>query len=390
MAFTDDDLIQPTPDWRESMSPNVPAPAPIAAPITASVPIREVGGNIVPAPDTSGLYAIYGRKNPHTAKAAIYGEAARQPGGTGINFAAPIAAFMAGRETAKSVEFEKQKDADIASFMKRKEAYDKIKNDRDTRQANAKYLAETVFPAAQQEYATVLKDTKDDKAASSAAAKVANQMAADQGIPTPEVVAFNAWKGATTFAVRNDKGEISTAIYKDGAMQVQDQKGDFKTPTEKWMSVKDLSDLMDAQARSQRGMTSGLKGKEHIYLTANGELLHSTDPEAAKKQGAVKVMVDTNDEDGVKVTKEYFLPGMGPKGAQPALAAAPASEKPGVMGRVANVLTNELVKPQPGAAAPAAQPAQPTRSWMINPSGKKVMIEGSVDDALKAGYKLVQ
>ena len=351
------------------------------APITASVPIREAGGSIVPAPDTSGLYAIYGRKNPYEA-------AAQQPGGTGINFAAPIAAYLSGK-------FEKEKADQVDAFMKKKEAYDAIKNQRDTRQANAKYLADTVFPAAQQEYLTVLKDTKDDKAASAAAAKVANQMAADQGIPAPEVVAFNAWKGATTFAVRNDKGEISTAIYKDGAMKVQDKKGNFNVPDEKWMSVKDLSDLMDAEAKVAKAgaktmrdfdlaeITSQLKSFQNMkanavnlspeeqsqYNALLGEFNRRTDvkpgptPEKAQEVSVPATRVDK--------VKSVF--GFGPELKKTAEAPAPSAQP--------------AAAPAPAAkAAPAAQ----SRTWMVNPSGKRVMIEGSIDDALKAGYKLVQ
>ena len=355
--------------WRDYLGQNAMAPGLTASnvedPETMSgVPVRQAGGSLVPAPDTSGLYAIYGKRNPYSAKASRLGAMAGMDMGGRLGQLPGIAAtIMAGKAEKKSEAFEKERQGQIDAFLSRKEAYDKIKNERDTRQSNAKYLTDSVFPAAQQEYARVLQESKDLKAASASASKVANKMAADAGIPAPEVVAFNAWKGASSMSVINDKGKKSTAIFKDGAFLVQDEKGDFQPPTEKWLNIKDVADLLDSEARQQRAATGGLKGKEHGYLTASGELLFSKDPDDAVKRGAVKVMRETRDEDGIMSSKEYWLPGKAPKDEAPPAEAGKPMREPGLFQRGINKLAgNEVTatpRPAPGAQPQAAAPKRP-------------------------------
>jgi len=380
-------------DWRKffgdtAMAPGLPA---------SNVPQPE---GITPAPDTSGLYAIYGKKNPYSAEANRYSAmAGMDMGGRLGQLPGIVATALAGRAAKKSEAFEKERGAKIDAFLARKEAYDKIKNDRDARQSNAKYLSETVFPAAQQEYARVLTESKDMQAASAAASQVANKMAADQGIPAPEVVAFNAWKGASSMSVINDKGKTTTAIYKDGAMLVQNDKGDFEPPNEKWLSLKDAASMLDSQARQQKSQTSGLKGKEHIYLTPKGELITSTDPEAARKQGANRVMMDSYGEDGFRTTKEFFLPGMAPADEAPAAEAAPQAEqpsqpgmisrgikavgnaisgRPGGVARAAASMGGPVPGGQPAAAAPQGQPVR-----RATPDGRIALFDASTKQFLR-------
>lgn len=356
----------------------VPPEAPLSSASESITPIREAGGKIVPAPDTSGLYAIYGRKNPYDAQAEGYMAAARQPGGTGINFAAPVAAFMAGRAMKKSQQFEEQKDADIKNFMARKEAYDAIKNERDTRKANASYLADTIFPSAQQEYLNVLQETKDEKLASSRASDIINKMSSDQGIPAPEVRAFNPWKNATTFAVVNEKGKNSTAIFKDGALKVQDEKGNFVVPDERWLIMKDLANLTRAQKPAGGGSSpAGMLE----YYDANGNLVAKTkDQNEALKAGAVYAGMNRVPLSKAKIpqagqlsnTQRDGLPTPPPAAQQAAtvfgrpnpVAGSPGSGQP----------------PAPAPQQPSAQPKQKTRQEAIAllDSQKKPITEANI------------
>ena len=89
-------------DWRSWMAQNSMAPGLTASnvedPETMSgVPVRQAGGAIVPAPDTSGLYAIYGRRNPYSAAAKRYGGMAGMDTGGRLGQLPGIAQLSQGR-----------------------------------------------------------------------------------------------------------------------------------------------------------------------------------------------------------------------------------------------------------------------------------------------------
>lgn len=334
-------------------------------------------GELTPAPDASGLYAVYGQRNPYSQRAEnLRGLAFR--GGRGIDFLAPVAAFMAGKAEKKSEDFEATKQKKIDDFMERRKAWDEIKTNQEQRASNAKYLTDTVFPAAQQAYIQTWNQSKDANAASAKGTEIINKMALDAGIPMPEVAGVNFWKGATSFAVRNDKGDITTAVFKDGALAVQNKEGKFEPPTERWMSVKDVSDLMRASRSSSgpdpRGMLE--------FFDANGNLVAKTKDQAeAIKSGAVSVgrWVKSMDDMGEEKWTQEMVP-LSKAQIRPAgnldRQGAPAAEAPAAAQKAA--LNYGRPNPVPGSPGsgqqpPAAAPA-PATGLIRRSSGGRIAL----------------
>ena len=316
-------------------------------------------GEMTPAPNAQGLYAVYGAKNPYSQQAETMGNLAFRDRGSKLDFASPIAAFMAGRAQSKSQQFETDKQAKVDAYTKKLEAYDAIKANREQRISNAKYLTDTIFPAAQQAYIQTWNETKDANTASARGTEIINKMAAEAGIPIPEVAGVNFWKGATSFAVRNDKGDISTAVFKDGALAVQDKGGKFEPPTERWMSVKDAADLM----RAQRPPSGGANPNGMLeYYDANGNLVAKTkDQKEAIAQGAVYAgqWVKGMDEQGNEIWQMNKVPLS--KAALPRKAGnldrqgAPAAQAPAAAQQAAQ----QFGRPNPVPGSPGSGQQQP-------------------------------
>lgn len=360
-------------------------------PITASVPIREVGGSVVPAPDTSGLYAIYGRKNP-------YESAAQQPGGTGINFAAPVAAFLSGK-------FESKKNADIKEWSKRKDAYDKIQAKKEDVEFNAK-MTEEALKAGQTAYFGALENGGDHDAASKAGTQAVNAFSSDNGVAIPPIKAINFWKGGDASLASSKEGGGTITLVKRGDVYAWNDGGKMRPVPKDAMGFGDLARITTAErpkgGADPRGMLE--------FYDANGNLVAKTKNQAeAIKAGAVSFGQWIKSEDPTtgniewKINKVPLSSAVIPHQVGNLGAAAPGGTPPPperVKAVAQNYMRPNPVPGSPGSGqqpapavqpAPAPKPAQtPTRAWMINPAGKRVMIEGSVDDALKAGYKLAQ
>ena len=346
-------------------------PMSVDAPSTeGSVPVlpSPSTGELVPAPNTQGLYAVYGRPNPSRAREQKYSSMiGMDMGGRLGQLPGLAAAIMSVKEGRKADAIDAQKEAEVKKYMARKEAYDAIKTNQEQRASNAKYLADTIFPAAQQAYIQTWNQSKDANAASAKGTEIINKMASDAGIPIPEVAGVNFWKGATSFAVRNEKGDITTAVFKDGALAVQNKDGKFEPPNERWMSVKDVSEMMRAQRETPGANPEGML----YYYDANKNLVMKTkDQKAARAAGAVYAgnPIRVMDENGNYVTEIDFTPlskahlprqaGQLEKPGAPAAMPTPppaAQQAAQQFGRPAPVPGSPGSGQQP--AAPAAAPA---------------------------------
>lgn len=362
------------PDYQ---SPNVPAQEPM------SVPVSQAGGKIVPSGDTSGLYAIYGRKNPHAASADRYSRMSGMDMGGRLGQLPGIAAtFMAGRAEKKSQSFEEDRAAKVDAILARKEAWDKIQNDEAAQRRALEIFKKDVAPEAYKAFTTTYRQTKDYKAASKAMADSANAINKERGLAIPLFTSISPFAdGELAFGYTPKTGEIFEGrIDKNGNFGKKNSKNEIVPTDDGDMLFDSYVKLQDARnketdtaTRQLRAGTAGLKGREHGYLTAAGELFYSTDPDEAMKRGAVKVRSDVT-KDGFKETVEDWLPGKAPAEApeQPEPQAVPAGPSPmrAAAGAVAEQLrpsaggmagaVGRMVSGQPQAAAPQGQP-QPLR-----------------------------
>ena len=182
---------------RDSMNPD--------APIDGGIPVlpSPSTGELTSVSNGSGLGAIYARPNTARTREQRFASMSGMDMGGRLGQLPGIAATIrAAIEGRKADKFDAQKEADIKAYMVKKEAYDAIKDNREQRASNAKYLTDTIFPAAQQAYMQTWNQSKNSDAASAKGTEVINKMASDSGIPMPEVAGVNFWKGATSFAVR--------------------------------------------------------------------------------------------------------------------------------------------------------------------------------------------
>lgn len=362
---------------------NNPQDIPMGQPESVPVLPHPSTGELVPAPNAQGLYAVYGQRNPYSQRAENLRGMAFRDRGNKVDLLAPVAAFAAGRAEKKSDEFEAAKQAKIDEFMKRREAYDAIKTNQEQRASNAKYLTDTIFPAAQQAYMQTWSESKDANAASAKGTEIINKMALDAGIPMPEVAGVNFWKGATSFAVRNEKGEITTAVFKDGALAVQNKDGKFEPPNERWMSVKDVSDLMRA-SRASSGPDP--RGMQEFY-DDNGNLVAKTKDQAeALRSGATRVgrWVKTVDDTGNEKWTQEMVPlskapvrpaGQLDKQGAPASAAPAAAQKAALNYGRPNPVPGSPGSGQQPAPAPATAPAPaPAQGLIRRSSGGRIAL----------------
>jgi len=373
-------------DWRSWMAQNSMAPGLTASnvedPETMSgVPVRSTGSGIVPAPDTSGLYAIYGRRNPYSARAARLGAMAGRDMGGRLGFLpGAVATVMAGRAERKAEEFEEERQKKIDAFLARKEEWDRVKNDEEAKKRGLEVFKNEVYPKMYSAFEQKYNETKgpdgagDMEAAARHATEVGNAEIQARNLPVPILRGFVAFEGGKEDWVWEKRsGKIRRAkIDENGNMGIVNEKGETVPADSEDMlfSVYAKNQELrlrekEIQARQDRAATSGLKGKEHGYLTAAGELIFSTDPDDAIKRGAVKVMRETRDEDGIMTTEKFWLPGKAPKEESPAAASTQTpEEKPSMLGRAARAVGNALsggggvarAAAQMGGPVPGGQP----------------------------------
>lgn len=374
------------PDYRSN---NVPAQEPM------SVPVSEAAGKITPSGDTSGLYAIYGRKNPHAASADRYSRMSGMDMGGRLGQLPGIAAtFMAGRAEKKSAEFEQDRASKVDAILARKEAWDKIQNDEAAQRRALDTFEKDIAPEAYKAFSSVYSETKDYNAASKAMAEAANAKVSERGLPIPMFKSISPFaKGEFAMIWDNAEGKpVQGMIDKNGNLGKKDADGKIVPADKNDMLFDSYTKLQDARnketdtaTRQLRAGTAGLKGREHGYLTAAGELFYSTDPDEAMKRGAVKVRSDVT-KDGFKETVEDWLPGKAPAEApeQPAPQAAP--QGPGPLQRAAGAVAEQL-RPSGGGMAGAVgrfvggqpqgsspQQAQPAQGLIRRASGGRIAL----------------
>lgn len=368
-------------EWRKWMGHNSLAPGMTASNVEdpesmSGVPVRSTGSGIVPAPDTSGLYAIYGRRNPYSARAARLGSMAGKDMGGRLGFLpGAVATLMAGQVERKAEDFEVDRQKKIDALLARKEEWDRVKNDEEAKKRGLEVFKNEVYPKMYSAFEQKYNETKgedgagDMQAAAQYATEVGNAEIQARNLPVPVLRGFAAFEGGKEdWAWEKSSGKIRRAkIDENGNMGIVNEKGETVPADSEDMLfsvyAKNQELLLkekEIQARQARSAVSGLKGKEHGYLTAAGELRFYTDPDEAMKRGAVKVMWETRDEDGIMTSKEYWLPGKAPKEEAPtATPAQTTEEKPSMLGQVARVVGNALSLRPGGVARAAAQMGAP-------------------------------
>ena len=363
------------PNWREFMapganvpyrSPNVPEQEPMSAPVS------EAGGKIVPSGDTSGLYAIYGRKNPHAASADRYSRMSGMDMGGRLGQLPGIAAtFMAGRAAKKSEAFEEDRAAKVDAMLARKEAWDKIQNDEAAQRKALETFEKDIAPEAYKAFSSVYSETKDYNAASKAMAEAANAKVSERGLPIPMFKSISPFaKGEFAMIWDNAEGKpVQGMIDKNGNLGKKDANGKIVPADKNDMLFDSYTKLQDAKSRETKSMKGGLRDYDLAELGKQLDSLRKlkiedtlSDAEQAQYEA---IQAEYNRKAGIVIPE---------KPAESPAAPAPAAPTPGVMGRIKNVFTGELGGPdQPHAAAPQAQ-TQPTQGLIRRASGGRIAL----------------
>lgn len=331
---------------------NVPEQTPM------TTPVSEAGGKIVPSGDTSGLYAIYGRKNPHAASADRYSRMSGMDMGGRLGQLPGIAAtFMAGRAEKKSAEFEQDRANKVDAILARKEAWDKIQNDEAAQRRALDTFEKDIAPEAYKAFSSVYSETKDYNAASKAMAEAANAKVSERGLPIPMFKSISPFaKGEFAMIWDNAEGKpVQGMIDKNGNLGKKDANGKIVPADKNDMLFDSYTKLQDAKSRETKSMKGGLRDYDLAELGKQLDSLRKlkiedtlSDAEQAQYEA---LQAEYNRKAGIVIPE---------KPAEPPAAPAPAAPAPGVMGRIKNVFTGELGGPdQPQAAAP--QQVQPLR-----------------------------
>lgn len=238
---------------------NVPYQSPNVAPSTP-ITVNPTTAQPVPAPDVSGLYAIYGRKNPYSARADRLGTMAGvDMGGRLGQLPGIVATYLGAKAAKKSEEFEAEKDRQVQDFLKRKELYDKQQNDESIRLRNAERFEKEVAPAMNEAWMAKYKETKDPVVAGKLAASVGNDKSTELGIGTPRLLNYNIWEGGKVTAVwEAATGKIRQGVVsKDGKLGVINDKRDVVPTAPEDMLFDDYAKL--EAVRVSRSRASALE-----------------------------------------------------------------------------------------------------------------------------------
>lgn len=346
-------------------STRVPAVSPTSAAPAAATP---------EATD-SGLYALYQQPNRAQSRAEMMRSVAFRPQSAGTrDFAAPIMAFMAGKEMRKAREFDDAQQAEIKEFKERKKNWEQVRANQQALQAERQKFQE-FLPSFQQDYAQRYRQLVASKAEnpqaemSKYAADRMNQWAKDNQITNlPYFKSMNLWQGGqATFLASKDGKNFKQGKIINGNVMI-DKDGVMVPAGDDWVD----RGMMGAQTAQQRAEGAGLRGKEHRYLTPKGELITATSPEAAIKAGANRVMMDVYEPDefgeSIKKTQIYSLPGMAPDEQPPAEeppAPAPAPKQPSAFGQAMRAVAGSIMPMGSQVADVAARAAGAPRRQQV-------------------------
>lgn len=383
----------PGPAWGGAPAagaPQAPAPVPGAEPMSGT-----------PEPTSAGLYGIYNAPNPYNKRADSLSAAAQDSGGRGMNLAAPALAFMANRKSKQAEAFDVKKSDQAAAYLKRMEASEQTKADKSMMAQKESDFMKNGAPAVAQAYREAFLKGGPD-AASAAGAKTLNDYGNTNGTTgLPFMRSMSMFKdGSAVFQgyEYDDKakklGDTPMNFKLDVTGQAYKAKGKDWVPVENFLNADDAARMKNAEASQQRadnapGGASGAKNKEQLYGKMNQwgkfQPIGSFRSQAeAQASGATHLKTSEYNQDGVQSTNynELFDPN---NQARPKLNFD-AQGRP---------IRNDGPAPAQGSASASAaqQPPPPSAQRtmrMINPQGKTVMIEGNIQDAIAAGYKLVQ
>lgn len=235
---------------------NVPAQEPM------SVPVSEAAGKITPSGDTSGLYAIYNRKNPYSSEVDRYSQmAGRDMGGRLGQLPGIAATLMAGRAASKSQAFEEERAKKVDAILVRKEAWDKIKNDEEAQKRDLKIYEERIGPQVHQAYVKKYSETKDPQVAGKFAASVSNDLSAKEKLAVPYMENYTAWKDGEIAPVWrvSDKSVRQGKIDKNGNLGVMNDKGEMVPTDSGDMLFDTYYKMQEAKAKEQKLGAQNLK-----------------------------------------------------------------------------------------------------------------------------------
>jgi hypothetical protein len=352
------------------------------------VGINPETNSITPASDTSGLYAIYGRKNPYSARAARLGAMSGMDMGGRLGQLPGIAAtLLAGKAEKEAEGFEKTRENDIKSFMARKEAYDKIKNDRE---ASRQMFDEStkIMGIAGDKFNQILQETNGDfdKASKETDAWL-SEVANAQGVPLPMVKGYARFKNS----------KVSMAVSKDGKewlpIQLDEKTGvalAWDKAKESWGKIpegyallSDFAKLETAQAKSQPPQPKPMSARDYAAsLTSQLNNLRNittrralTAEEQRQYEAAEKKLNEITNTQQDPAT--YWKPGANPPSGKfvKAQAAAPRPDSG----------SGQAVQPPPPTKKTQFEiEAEQASSWISsNPNAPATQIA-----AIKAKYRL--
>ncbi len=389
MAIPYRNIGAPSPvDWRNTIyQPQITkAQAPSVAEQTPSE-APAAGSQIAPV-DTSGLYAIYGQKNPYSADAERYAQmAGRDMGGKLGQLPGIVATYLGAKASAKAQEFEENRQKKIDELLGKKKAWDKIKDDRAEQERQLKVFEDNIGPKVMQFYKEKYKKTENINLSGEESAKYANEEAKKAGLTAiPLFEKINGWdKGEVTMLWSNSEGKpVQGRIDKYGNIGKLNKDMKWVPADSNDMLLSAYDTIQKERLAREKSNASGLRGKEHIYLTDNNELITSTDPEKAKAQGATKVMMDVYDEDlGSKVSKTFPLPGMAKPETPAEQPAQPQPQQPGAIRQAAATVAKGVMpfSQQVASATQRAVGGQPAAQ--ANPNRAKA------EEILRANRKAV-
>lgn len=411
--------------YRDLINPNAEMDSQVPTPEPMTIPLREAGGKVVPAPNTSGLYAIYGRKNTAQASADRYSRmAGMDMGGRLGQLPGVVATFMAGKAQNEADKQDAQKETDISAFMERKKIWDKQESDKALRKDNVARFDSEVAPQMLSAYydtysKIIAPDPKNPdlihKAVQQAgldAAAVGNGLSTILKLGTPELKAFSPWANGEYRAVwiAKDNSVRQGSMSKDGKIGVMGDDGTISPagPQDMLFSDREKMRTTDANVTKANRAPGGGANPNGLlkYYDANGNLVAYAKlrQEEAVKLGAVTFGENYNtgavDDTGKAIWDVRQTPlSKAPKQPAGALSNTQVNGQPPAPAAAKKAAVQygrpNPVPGSPGSGQPAAAPATPApaalskdaqdaQAWILaNPHAPASQVA-----AIKAQYKL--
>jgi len=355
---------EPFPSVRPSAQ--VPGPVPVAGNLSS--------GGIDAVPSSSGLYALYNRRNPDQRTADMFGSmAGRDMGGRLGQLPGVVATVAQGIFQGKANKAEEKRETDVKAFLDRQDTYNKKKMDKEDKRVMLDSAAK-VMSMASDKFNQVYQEYGDFNKASQDTALWLTDAAQQYGVPLPMVSGYARFKnGKTVMAVSKDGKDYKTVMLdeKTGNMFMRNEAGNWGEIPDGYLLISDYTKIREAEAAVKRAarISSGANPQGMLeFYDANDNLVAKTKDQAeAIKAGAVKAgrWVKYIDEAGNEGWRQEMVPlskaavpkagnlgNTNPQGQPPAPPAAQRAQTQ--FGRPAPVPGSPGSGQAPAALAPAA------------------------------------